>query len=574
MGGESIRAYVIAEMANAHEGSLEKAFGIVDGATRAGADAIKFQCFTAEELLVKKHSMYETFRKLEMPWQHWEKLILYTKEQGLDVLCDVFGLESACRMIDLSPAGLKIHASDLSNTPLLRHVGNSGLPVLLSSGGASWIEIAEAVESLNKAGAHSIVLMHGIQNYPTAIRDCGLLKLRVLAEQFNLPVGYADHVDAEAAEAFWLPLLAVAVGARLIEKHITLDRSKRGTDFYSSLNPDEFARLIAFMRMCEEALGHWSLKLSEAEISYRRSVKKGLVASAPLESCGPIREKDVVLKRIEEENSLVAFPQVLGKILKHGKEDEQGIRFSDLEHKVVATLACRVQSTRLYAKPLQLIGGQSILLHLINRLKTITHVTEIVLAISEGQENLVFVDLAKEQGLPYVIGDQKDVLGRLIKAAEMVHGDILLRVTTENPFIYHENVDSLIEDHVKACADLTVCELLPNGAHVEIINIDSLRRAHKFGEDRHRSELCTLFIFENPDLFSINRISAPPEVARPDLRLTVDTPEDLMVARNVYDALSSKFGSMLPLDEIVKYLDHYDEIRKISSHLETMKLFR
>jgi len=109
---------------------------------------------------------------------------------------------------------------------------------------------------------------------------------------------------------------------------------------------------------------------------------------------------------------------------------------------------------------------------------------------------------------------------------------------------------------------------------VEIINIDSLRRAHKFGEDRHRSELCTLFIFENPDVFSINRISAPPEVARPDLRLTVDTPEDLMVARNVYDALSPEFGFMVPLEEIVKYLEQRDEIRKISSHLETMKLFR
>ena len=101
-----------------------------------------------------------------------------------------------------------------------------------------------------------------------------------------------------------------------------------------------------------------------------------------------------------------------------------------------------------------------------------------------------------------------------------------------------------------------------------------MERAHKFGEDRHRSELCTLFIFENPDSFKIERVQAPKKVARPDIRLTIDTPEDLIVARTVYAALEPKFGPMPPLTEIIKYLDTHPELRNLNASLSTTKLWR
>ena len=234
---------------------------------------------------------------------------------------------------------------------------------------------------------------------------------------------------------------------------------------------------------------------------------------------------------------------------------------------VYATLACRVGSVRLYAKPLQMVGDRPIVKHLIDRLSTVERLDGIVLAISEGDENLAFVELAKSWELPYVVGAHIDVLGRLILAANAVQADIALRVTTENPFVYQDNIGQLIEHHIRTEADLTVCELLPDGAYAEVVNVSALIQAHKLGEDRHRSELCTLFIFGNPNMFKIERLRAPTELARPDIRLTIDTPEDLILARRVYEALEPEFGPMPPLVEIINYLDAHEEVRNLNTHL-------
>ena len=568
------RLYIVAEMANAHEGSLETALRIVKEASRTGADAIKFQCFTAEELLVPEHKMHTTFRNLEMPWKEWKTLIRSASAEGLDVFCDLFGFESADRMIALEPTGFKVHLSDVPNTPLLRHIGASGRPVFLSAGGANWVEIADALDTLRTSGAASIVLINGIQRYPTKIEDSNLLRLKALAERFSVPVGYADHVDGSAPEALWLPYLAAAAGARLIEKHITLDRSAEGTDFYSSLNPDEFRQFVESARRVESALGSIDLALSDAEHAYRRGAMKSLVANRPIKAGERIAEDDVTYKRVDAEVTPLPLSNVAGRTARRALKRDQQVHGSDLSARIFASLACREQSVRLYAKPLQLVGDRPILKHLIDRLSQVEHLDGIVLAISEGDENIAFVQLAKEWGLPYVTGDQQDVLGRHVRAAHSVNADVLLRVTTENPFVYQDNLDALIEHHLTTGADLTVCEPLPDGTYAEVINVSALERGHRFGEDRHRSELCTLFIFENADSFKIERVEAPPEVARPDIRLTIDTPQDLIVARSVYNALEGQFGPMPPLEEIIKYLDAHQETRSLNASLSTTKLWR
>ena len=430
------------------------------------------------------------------------------------------------------------------------------------------------MDTLQEAGAPLVVLINGIQRYPTDIGDSDLLRLTALASRFHLPIGYADHVDGDIPEAVWLPYMAVAAGARLIEKHITLNRSEKGTDYYSSLNPDEFRRFVESARRAEKALGDMSFALSDSELDYRRDAMKSLVATRHIKAGKTISEKDVTYKRVDAEVTPLPLATVVGRTARHELLEDQQVRTSDLRARIYASLACRAQSVRLYAKPLQLIGDRPILRHLIDRLSQVKGIDGMVLAISKGSENLVFVDLAKEWGLPYVIGDQHDVLGRHIQAAHSVKADIIVRVTTENPFVHQDNIDDLIEHHLNAGADLTVGELLPDGAYAEVINVSALERAHRYGEDRHRSELCTLFIFENPDVFKIERIPAPDELARPDIRLTIDTPEDLMVARAVYSALEPRFGPMPPLLEIIKYLDAHEELRSLNADLSTTKLWR
>ena len=169
--------------------------------------------------------------------------------------------------------------------------------------------------------------------------------------------------------------------------------------------------------------------------------------------------------------------------------------------KVVAALACRVQSTRLYGKPLQLLDidkNISIIDYLIAQLKAHSSIDEVVLAISEGVENEPFKEVARKHGLKYVVGNQIDVLGRLIQAGDKCGADIIFRTTSENPFIYLDSLEDTLKQHIINKADYSYIAKLPRGAFFELINLSSLKRAHKEGEDRHRSELCVQYINENP----------------------------------------------------------------------------
>lgn len=234
--------------------------------------------------------------------------------------------------------------------------------------------------------------------------------------------------------------------------------------------------------------------------------------------------------------------------------------------RVVATLACRVQSKRLYAKPLQLIGEKTILEHQLDQLRWTPQIDEIVLAVSEGIENYPFLELAKKHGLKYVLGDQRDVLHRLILAGRVGRATVVLRATTECPYLYLDNLGELLDAHVKGGHDLTVCERLPEGTYFELINLSALERSHEEGDDRYRSEHCSRYIFDHPEWFKIGKLLPPEPLQRPDIRLTVDYPEDLIVMRNIYDALKGK--TPIPILSIVEFLDRHPEIKSINSQVD------
>ncbi len=239
--------------------------------------------------------------------------------------------------------------------------------------------------------------------------------------------------------------------------------------------------------------------------------------------------------------------------------------------KVVATLACRVRSKRLYAKPLQFIDIEneiSILEYLVDFLKTCKGIDEIVLAISEGLENKPFQILAGKMGLQYITGSERDVQYRLISAAEKAGGDIVYRVTTENPFIYMDTFEEILDKHIQNKAAITVIEGLPEGTYYEIIDLQDLKKAHEQGEERHRSELCTLYMCENPDQFYLQRLrTGSLKLQRPDIRLTVDYPEDLIVAREVYKALK-KENTYIKVESIIDYLDAHPKLKAINGWID------
>lgn len=233
--------------------------------------------------------------------------------------------------------------------------------------------------------------------------------------------------------------------------------------------------------------------------------------------------------------------------------------------KLVATLACRVQGTRLYGKPLQNLdeaAGLTVIEHQLNCLKTLPEISEMVLAIAEGEENHGFVRIAERNGLKYIFGSEKDVLARLISCLDVSEGTDAFRVTTECPFPLWDLVPSVWERHQSAENDFTTVDHVPDGANFEIIRGDALRASHDEGEDRHRSELCSLFIRENADRFRIERFEIPEEVRRPDLRLTVDNPEDLILCRAVLREFAA-VSPRIPVADIIRHVDAHPELKAL-----------
>jgi len=556
---------IIAEMANAHEGDPENARAIIRAAAEAGASAIKFQVFNATELAVPSYQHFGLYEKLEMPEKAWADLVNLSHDLGLLVYCDIFGIESAEVMKHSGADGFMIHAADASNASLLNWAGSSGHPILLSAGGSTWIELSESIEILKTADAQSISLIYGFQNFPTQLPSSYLRRIDLYRQKFGLPIGFASHLAGDDPMAVMLPSWAVASGADLIEVHITMDRSKKGLDYFSSLEPGQFAEMTRLVRACESALGPESMKLSDEEIKYRLVHRKSLVSIKDIKAGEIFVSENIGLRRIDnpQARNQLSMEQALGHQSAKDVNAYSPIQLKDVNMKVAATLACRAESIRLYGKPMQMVGDQPIIQHLIDRLRLVKSIDEIVLAISDGPSSGLFIDYAKKQRLPYAIGPEKDVLKRLIMAGELVHADIAVRVTPDNPFIYWENVDSIIAQHIEINADLTVTEKLPLGSTIEIISMDALKKSHSQGEDRHRSELCTLFISENPDLFNIKRVIPPDRLQRPEIRLTVDTPFDLVFVRTVWQALQRE-GCLITIEDIIDFVDAHPDVAAIN----------
>jgi spore coat polysaccharide biosynthesis protein SpsF len=217
-----------------------------------------------------------------------------------------------------------------------------------------------------------------------------------------------------------------------------------------------------------------------------------------------------------------------------------------MKRRLVAAIACRNQGSRLYGKPIQNLDvatGIRIIDNIVDCLRTLDCIDEIVLGISEGVENEIFKLIAEAKDLRYVVGDPIDVLSRLVKCGQLAGATDIFRVTSESPFLYFEAVEDLWRRHQEEQADATFMDDVIDGCGFEIISLRVLEESHAKGDKKHRSELCTLYIREHHQAFRIIKQEPPMELVRNDLRLTVDNPEDLAVCRIVFGAFKGQAPS-------------------------------
>jgi len=236
-----------------------------------------------------------------------------------------------------------------------------------------------------------------------------------------------------------------------------------------------------------------------------------------------------------------------------------------MSRRLVAALACRANSSRLYAKPLQpLAPGVTILSQLVAALQTFPFVEKIVLGIAEGDENLVFREVADTLGVAHVFGPEEDVLGRVIACAHEGDATDVFRKTTEDPFFDHASLEHAWAIHVANGNDITALDGGPEGLGCELFTLEALERSHRLHETVEQLEHVPGYALAHPDGFRLELIRPEPALRRPDLRLTVDNPEDLVVARAVYETLADR-APLIPLDAIVDLLDRRPDLTALNA---------
>ena len=234
-----------------------------------------------------------------------------------------------------------------------------------------------------------------------------------------------------------------------------------------------------------------------------------------------------------------------------------------MERRLVAALACRNNGSRLFGKPMQILQGTTTILdQIIHSLQKFDIIQEIVLGISEGNTNDVFVDVAHQHGISYIYGDPQDVLMRLIQCGRMGRATDVFRMTTECPWFAYDLLMPAWENHLAHGNDITVCDRLPEGIAFEIYRLDALERSHAQGSSKDRSEFCSNYARTHADEFKFEVLLPPPELQRLDLRVTVDYPEDLILCREIAKANAASMP-LVSLREITGFLDSRPDLKAL-----------
>lgn len=554
---------IIAEVANAHQGSPELALKIAENSVIAGADAVKFQIYSGKDLLVRKHPRFEHFYKQAFSVDEWGQLLSPLVSRGLSVYCDVLGLDAMRIAHDLGVSGIKIHSSDLANLPLLEKAAQWGGQILLGTGGSTAREINLALSVLDQTHVRPI-LMHGFQAYPTLAEDSELNRLKWLTETYGdrADTGYMDHVAADDIFSTVLPAMAISLGVSVIEKHVTLDRAAKGVDYYSSLDvPQEFAVFTKDIRRTEAALGDDIPRFSDAEIKYRSTVKKHWVTTHSLPEGHILSQDDLVMKRV---NDSISEPLELKKLLKKRLvvplDKETPVSRNQINRTTWALVIARLFSTRLPKKALISIAGMPALSHLFERLKQAKSIDEIVLCTTTNNEDDELILVAENHGIKCHRGPVDDVLGRMLGAVEGHSVDAIVRATADDILIDPNYLDRTVEHHFVTNSEYTDNKALPSGTEVEVFDTDLLQTIWSAAKYTGGTEYLTTYVIANKEQFRTSKLIVDQHHAR-DWRLTLDTAEDLSVINALLVGMLNKGkGLNYRLDDIVEFIENNHEI--------------
>ncbi len=338
--------HIIAEMAWGHDGSTEQAIELVRAAKQSGADSISIHITSLPDYIVPYYGngegkvsagredldVYQYLVDINPSNEDWEKINAVAKEIGLKVCVmpnDLVSLEFAETKLD--PEYYVVPPASMAEFDMLEAIAQKNKPTLFRIGGSYLGEVETAINLFREKGNNQIILLHGFQNYPTALEETDMAVLKTLKTVFDVEVGLADHIDGGDELAKIIPILALPYGATYIEKHLTMDREKKSEDFESALDPQGFAQFVANVRAAEIAIGTPSYKnLNAASIRYRGIVRKRIVFAKPLSEGHVLSREDVVFKRCDIGITPEQVDNIIGRTLSSDVVVNEALTFDKL----------------------------------------------------------------------------------------------------------------------------------------------------------------------------------------------------------------------------------------------------
>jgi len=328
--GDDYPVIIIAEVSLNHNGDMNIAKKMIDVASEAGADIIKFQTFRAEGFISDKNmtytykeysgkkteSQFDMFKRLELPFEWHKKLKDYAESKKLIFMSTPGDEECADFLEKLGVAAFKVGSDDLTNLRLIEHIAKKGKPMIISTGMSTMDEIEDAVQTIYSTGNKQIVILHCSSEYPANPENVNLNFIKTLKKKFDVPIGFSDHTPGIA-----VPIASVAVGACLIEKHFTLDKKMTGPDHSFSSDPIELNLLVEGCRMAKKSIGSGIRNMTEEEKEMKRISRKSIVAASDIKKGEKFSNENLAIKRA---SGVGLEPRLIKKII--GKEVSKDIK--------------------------------------------------------------------------------------------------------------------------------------------------------------------------------------------------------------------------------------------------------
>lgn len=571
---EMKKKYILAEMAASHEGDPKIAEFIIASAAKAGADGILFQMINLDTYIIPSDTDFADIKSFAMGQQDWQKLIRKANDLNLDVWANVYDLETAvfCRKQNFK--GYKLHSANLESEDLIKEIAKAKKEILLSVGGVENKELERVFKLIHSVNKNpKICLMYGLQNFPTRPEAINLNFIKELSRKLKLPFGYQDHSEPESETSTFLPILFVAEGAEIIEKHITHDRSKRGQDYEAALNPDGFASFVKDIRTAENIISKSPEEISADEIKYKEYKTLMKVTAV----------KDIKAGEKFSKNNLTIMRSRKGEIagrdfnLLTDKTSEQSYKkFEPIKRdeflKTGIFITARLKSKRLPMKVIKPILGKPMIVWMIERLKR-CNISPVVLMTSTNPQDDTLVEIAKEQGIEFFRGSEDDVLLRMRDCARKFNRDFIISVTADDPLKEPIFIKKMLEKYIEKPFDFCEIEGLPNGCESYAVSKKALEKVCDI-----KKELDTEIwgdYFRKSGKFKCEMIKVEDlAILKPHYRITVDTPEDFEVVSKIFEILLKKEDHYFNVYDICKLLDERPDLVAINKNVEQKKTLK